>query len=446
MASNPLEQGRLSLTLTARHGAKGADPDAPLPIRNRDGLIYTLGKAAELEHLVVCQYLFAAFSLKRDASEGLTAQQIALTGGWYRELMHIAEQEMLHLALVQNLLTAVGAGPHLGRPNFPVPPRAFPARIQILLMPFGEASLRHFAFLERPEGHAIEDAEELAAIEEATPLPDIEADAIGPIAADFQTISHLYRSLEDALAWLVVQNSEEWLFIGPPRAQARGDVFRFPELVPVTDLASARRAIDTIVEQGEGARGEWKKAHFGRILAMLDGFLAAKAADPTFDPTRPVLAARVRPLEDGRPFPLISASFTVRCMDLLNAVYEVTLLLLARFFAHGEETDDQLATLADVAVTLMEEALAPIGRMVATLPIGDDHPGMTAGPTFETFYAIDYLIPHKQAAWKLMAERLNEVAAFAVSCRNQCPPALVLELSVIAEGLREQAGKLSAAA
>jgi len=133
-------------------------------------------------------------------------------------------------------------------------------------------------------------------------------------------------------------------------------------------------------------------------------------------------------------------------MDLLNAVYEITLLLLARFFAHGDETDAQLEVLADVSVTLMQEALAPIGAMVAQLPIGDDHPGATAGPTFETFYAIDYLIPHQQAAWKLMAERLNEVAAFAVSCRNQCPPALVMELSVVAEGLRGQASKLAAAA
>src|SRR6478672_2942737 len=292
MSTNPLEQGRLSLTLTARHGVRGIDPEAPLPIRNRDGLIYTLGKAAELEHLVVCVYLFAAFSLKRETSEGLTAKQAGLTRGWYRELMHIAMQEMLHLALVQNLLTAVGAGPHLGLPNFPVPPRAFPAKIQILLMPFGEAALRHFAFLERPEGHEIADTEELAAIEEAVPLPDVTEDAIGPIAADFNTISHLYRSLEDALEWLVEQNSEEWLFIGPPRAQARGEVFRFPELVPVTDLASARAAIDTIVEQGEGARGEWKKAHFGRILGMLESFLAARGADPNFVPTRPVLAAR----------------------------------------------------------------------------------------------------------------------------------------------------------
>ena len=444
--SDPLAQGRLSLTLTARHGSKGVDPEAPLPIRNRDGLIYTLGKAAELEHLVVCMYLFAAFSLKREASEGLTGAQLGLVRGWSRELMHIAEQEMLHLALVQNLLTAVGAGPHLGRPNFPVPPRAFPAKIQIALMPFSEAALRHFAFLERPEGYDMADVEEMAALEQAVPLADIEEDQIGPISADFATISHLYRSIEDAMAWLVEQNSEAWLFIGPPRAQATGVHFRFPELVPVTDVASARTAIETIVEQGEGARGDWHAAHFGRLLAILDAFLAARAEDPSFEPTRAVVAARVRPLEDGRPVVLITAPFTVRCMDLLNAVYEVMLLLLARYFAHGDETDDQLAILASVAVTLMEEALAPIGRMVATLPVGDDQPGLSAGPTFEVFYAIDYLLPHRHAAWTLMAERLNEVAAFAVSCRNQCPPALVMELSVIAETLREQAGRLSAAA
>src|SRR3954463_4632822 len=187
MTIDPLEQGRLSLTLTARHGTKGIDPEAALPIRNPDRLIYTLGKAAELEHLVVCMYLFAAFSLKRETSEGLTAEQAAFTGGWYRELMHIAEQEMLHLALVQNLLTAVGAGPHFGRPNFPVPPRAFPARLRIELLPFGEEALRHFAFLERPEGSDIEDAEMYSALERATALPDVVEDEIGPIISDFET-------------------------------------------------------------------------------------------------------------------------------------------------------------------------------------------------------------------------------------------------------------------
>jgi hypothetical protein len=76
MADNqPLVYGSLTRTLAARHSVKGSDPDAPLPIPNRDALIYTLGKAAELEHLIICQYLFCSFSLKRDVSEGISAEK-----------------------------------------------------------------------------------------------------------------------------------------------------------------------------------------------------------------------------------------------------------------------------------------------------------------------------------------------------------------------------------
>ena len=90
------------------------------------------------------------------------------------------------------------------------------------------------------------------------------------------------------------------LFIGPPNAQATEEHFRWPELIAVTDLASARRAIDIIVEQGEGARGEWRDAHFGRLLGILDEFLELKQADPGFEPARPVVAANVRPQSNGR--------------------------------------------------------------------------------------------------------------------------------------------------
>jgi len=368
-----------------------------------------------------------------------------LVESWRHALLEIAEQEMLHLALVQNLLTAVGAGPHLGRPAFPVPPRAFPAKVQILLLPFGEQALRHFAFLERPEGVEMRDAEGMAAVERVTPLMVPEEDAIGPIVPEFETISHLYRSIEDGLTNLAERMGEGSLFIGPPRAQATGAHFEFESLVTVTDLASARRAIDTIVEQGEGARGEWKTAHFGRVLTMLDQLESALEADPTFEPSRPVLAAAVRPSESGVSVPLISRPFTVRCVDLFNAVYEVVLELLSRYFAHADESDEQLATLASVAVELMEDALAPLGALITRLPVGEEHPERTTGPMFELFYASAYLFPHRQAAWTLMIERLREVAAFATSCRNECPPGLMVQLSQISDAIRTQADELASA-
>jgi len=445
MRNPALERGRLTQTIASRHGGHGRDLEPELRIEHRQALLYTLAKAAELEHLIICQYLYAAFSLKRDASEGLPEELVPVVGGWARTLTRIAEQEMLHLALVQNLLTAVGGGPHFARPNFPVPPRAFPARIQIALLPFGEEALRHFAFLERPEGEAIDDAEAFAALSRAQPLPDIDEDEIGPIVADFQTISHLYRSLEDGLERLGARMGEQKLFIGPVRAQATGDDFRFPELIAVTDLASARAAIETIVEQGEGARGEWKKSHFGRLLGVLDEFIVARDANPDVEFARPVVRAHVRPPESGVAVALISSHFTVRAADLLNAVYEVALQVLARYFNHTDESDAQLSTLAYVAVMLMEDVIAPLGEMVARLPIGSDYPGKTCGPAFELFYDADWLLPHREAAWQLIGERLGELAAFAASCRDECPPGIVQQLASVAENLRALADRFVAA-
>jgi hypothetical protein len=60
-----------------------------------------------------------------------------------------------------------------------------------------------------------------------------------------------------------------------------------------------------IVEQGEGARGAWRDAHFGRLVTVLDEFLDLRDADPSFEPARPVLAAIVREREDGLSVPLI---------------------------------------------------------------------------------------------------------------------------------------------
>ena len=56
-------------------------------------------------------------------------------------------------------------------------------------------------------------------------------------------------------------------------------------------------------------------------------------------------------------------------------------------------------------------------------------PGVTAGPGFELFYQVDYLLPHREAAWVLMEERLRDAAAFAVRCGEACTPSLMEPLA-----------------
>src|ERR1700736_6315212 len=157
------QRGRLAQVIASRGGL--APPEAPFVIEHREALIYMLCEAAELEHGIMCQYLYAAFSLKQSQDEGLTAPEAAAVQRWRKQISHVATQEMLHLSLVQNLLSAIGAAPHLSRPNLPHPAGHYPAGVQLALLPFGEQALRHFMFLERPEGMDLDDAEGLAAMQ-----------------------------------------------------------------------------------------------------------------------------------------------------------------------------------------------------------------------------------------------------------------------------------------
>jgi hypothetical protein len=121
--------------------------------------------------------------------------------------------------------------------------RHYPAAIRLELMPFGEDALQHFLFLERPEGMELPDAAEFSSVGPAAPLTG-EGDIV-PGRQEFATVGHLYRSLEAGLDRLVAKYGEERIFLGPPRAQATPATFGWPELVPVTDLASAKRALET---------------------------------------------------------------------------------------------------------------------------------------------------------------------------------------------------------
>src|SRR5215831_322883 len=104
-------RGRLAEVIASRGGL--ASPEAPFVIEHREALIYMLCEAAEVEHGIMCQYLFAASSLKQSRDEGLTAEELDAVLRWRQVISHVATEEMLHLALVQNLLAAIGAAPHL---------------------------------------------------------------------------------------------------------------------------------------------------------------------------------------------------------------------------------------------------------------------------------------------------------------------------------------------
>ena len=67
-------------------------------------------------------------------------------------------------------------------------------------------------------------------------------------------------------------------------------------------------------------------------------------------------------------------------MEIFAAVYEVMLQILARYFAHTDEDDEQLYVLKSAFLNLMPFVLTPIGKECTQLPAGDGFAGKNAGP------------------------------------------------------------------
>ena len=70
----------------------------PVPYsQTREHLIHLLTEAAELEHNILCSYLYAAFSLKSGVEEGLSAREAEMVAQWRRVVLNVAVEEMGHL-------------------------------------------------------------------------------------------------------------------------------------------------------------------------------------------------------------------------------------------------------------------------------------------------------------------------------------------------------------
>jgi CDGSH-type Zn-finger protein/truncated hemoglobin YjbI len=92
----------------------------------------------------------------------------------------------------------------------------------------------------------------------------------------------------------------------------------------------------------------------------------------------------------------------------------------------------------------MSRVLRPLGDLITTLPAGPDYPGRTAGPTFELFYENDYLMPHREAAWALLAERLDEGAGLCGQLQVGHDRAVASALDPVLAALRDMSRQLAA--
>jgi hypothetical protein len=235
---------------------------APLPavldISTVEDLRMALQQALLLEQAVIPPYLAALLSIKPNQN----IEVADIIDGVLRE-------EMLHLALVGNLLNAVGGKPQIGRPGL-VP--TYPGRLPAPVLPDLNVRLRKctvehvrdvFLAIELPQqpmvdgrrfGGRVIDRKSLSVDARGNVLKADQTemtkltDFFGKAEYEPMTVGWFYTQIARALLRLSRSGT---LFTGNPARQvswptAPGTLYR------ITDLRSALLAIHEIIEQGEG--------------------------------------------------------------------------------------------------------------------------------------------------------------------------------------------------
>lgn len=378
-----------------------------IKIKTREQLLYSLTEAAEIEHNLMCCYLYAAFSLKQDESEGFTSDDVAVVDRWRKSIIHVAVEEMCHLALVSNLMTALGGAPHFGRPNFPITPGYHPAGVQVELAPFNLDTLQHFIYLERPEDSDEPDGKSFKAQETYRRILG-EQNRLMPSGQDYETVGELYHALESGLQALSEQYGEENLFVGGVERQIGPELVQLPGLQKISGLNDALQAIETIVEQGEGARITEKAGHFQRFVAIRTEFEEILTTRPDFQPARNAARNPVmrKPVTSGDRV-WVSQPDSAYVMDYANALYGQMLRLLSQAFGRAGPMDEKSALLS-AAIDLMY-AITPAATQLTFMPANDDD-DCFGGMSFATLRPLTAL-PEGDGEWSVLLQRFEELEA-----------------------------------
>lgn len=231
-----------------------------------------LATAIQLEHATIPPYLTALYSIHPNTN-----------GDAVRVIRAVVVEEMLHLTLAANLLNAVGGQPDLTAPGFvPLYPTALPdgeTDFEVSLQRFSRDAMTTFMTIERP-ARAVDQSTRLARRQrhEKLLLPGVTRE--GEDDHHFYSIGEFYEAIEDAMIALEkeMQAAGKTLFGRGLQNQVTPDFYYSGggEIIPVTDLASARAAIDLISEQGEGHSGrmydeEGEIAHYYRFEQLVLG-------------------------------------------------------------------------------------------------------------------------------------------------------------------------------
>ncbi|MBL8150838.1 MAG: hypothetical protein JNN15_13010 [Blastocatellia bacterium] len=251
-----------------------AAPSPPAPFFSpefnpRDFVSYLLYIDAEIEHALMVQYLYAAYSL---GGSQIPEKHRETVRGWQEVIFGIAKEEMGHLISVQNVLRLIGAPLNLGRENYPWDTTFYP--FPFTLEPLTLDSLAKYVYAESPENWSGPIAEEVKKrVEKSTSNPHKVSELFSLLIGLLQDSDFLPDEVFDANTYPFQAKWDEWGrgYQGGQRGNTtKANPENSPDVlvVPVASRDDAVSALTQIAQQGEAYSGQEgsSPSHFIRFL------------------------------------------------------------------------------------------------------------------------------------------------------------------------------------
>ena len=363
--------------------------------------IFLLHVAAELEHFLMVEYLYAGHSL---GGAQVPVEHRARVAQWREIALGIAKEEMGHLMTVQNLLRCLGGPLNLDREDYPWDSEFYPFPFR--LEPLTRESLAKYVVAE-------------------SPTPDewtgTEADEIRKLAGEgtggvpLQRVGKLYAVIRELLAddtcvkdsdfrastYPFQANWDEWGrgYQGGARGNAAGGSMPgTPDVIvkPVTCRTDALEALDAVATQGEAnlTADESQPSHFARFLQIFRDF----PSDRSWSPSRPVpvdpivITTFTEDAVQTWPGTPITHPDTQVWAHLFNLRYQLLLVNLLHTFeypSHLAEISQNTPRGLLLHATFGEMYnLRALAETLVRLPLSVDEPARIAGPPFQMPYTL----------------------------------------------------------
>jgi hypothetical protein len=419
-----------------RLAAEGAPPEKPAELTWWDWTVFLLHTAAEIEHALMVQYLYAAYSLASGGPPGPGAPPDAAVsvGRWQQTILGIAREEMAHLLTVQNLLRFAGGPLNLEREDFPFRAPLYP--FPLLLEPLSRTSLAKYVAAEMPA-----DPPQPELIRE---IVERATGATGGLAVN--RVGVLYDALAEIFADQTRLADSDLRPDTADTLQARPDEWlAFSGLIvrAVRTRAEAVAALRAIGEQGEGSQNTSPLAapsHFDRFLQIYTSF----PEDAAWHPAWPVpVGPNTMPVPSTDPAAeagRITHPVALLWAHLFNVRYRMLLVDLAHVLSlPGPLLDNGVPTLRghlrDWALQEMrgrsKGGLKGIAKKLTGLPLKEEDGPARAAPPFELPYTLA-LPDRERDRWRLHLALLDVSAELIARIgKAEGPQDLLTELAAI---------------